>query len=158
MKLDALIPQPGALIYLYDASRGAEGLILFLQCLLSVGDFRAVQARAMNPVDSFNREDLLALVQDLTEQHTHRSFDAVRTLASVAVEQWHAIRGRLILAGISDPMGLPSMHHVLDAVEAMILENMKDVERDEYLARMYPTNKRNGWDASEEMALFKSSM
>lgn len=57
---------------------------------------------------------------------TSRSFTAVLGLVMVAGHHWRTIRSRLTLAGITDPMRLPSMHVVLDVAESIAVESMAD--------------------------------
>lgn len=80
------------------------------------------------------------------------------------------IRGRLVLAGITDPLRqLPTLFALLDVVETMILDGMtKEEERTRYWTRTYspPAGASRtlaakpppGWDADSEMELFESNM
>ncbi len=73
---------------------------------------------------------------------------AVITLAVMTAHHWRTIRTKLLLAGIADPMGLRSMHMLLDTTESTIMESMsssreKDAEfkRDQFVDRLYsPAN------------------
>lgn len=61
---------------------------------------------------------------------------------------WRTVRTKLLLAGIADPMGLRSMHMLLDTTESMIVESIsysgeKDAEfrRSQFIDRLYsPVN------------------
>lgn len=73
---------------------------------------------------------------------------AVITLSVMTAHHWRTIRTKLLLAGVSDPMSLRSMHMLLDTTEAAILESMaasrdKDAEfqRSQFLDALYsPAN------------------
>jgi hypothetical protein len=55
----------------------------------------------------------------------HRApYVAVITLAVMAAHHYRTLRTKLLLAGISDPMGLRTMHMLLDTIESMVLESM----------------------------------
>lgn len=55
----------------------------------------------------------------------HRApYIAVITLCVMTAHHWRTIRTKLMLAGVSDPMGLRTMHMLLDVTEAAILESM----------------------------------
>lgn len=55
---------------------------------------------------------------------TARPYGAVLALAVITAQHWRVLRGKLLAAGVADPMGLPSMHHVLDFTELTVLETM----------------------------------
>lgn len=60
----------------------------------------------------------------------------------MTAHHWRALRLKLILAGVTDPMRLPSMHLLLDNTEAAVLESMagdKDSEarRSMFLNKLY---------------------
>lgn len=89
----------------------------------------------------------------------HRApYVAVITLAVMAAHHWRTIRLKLTLGGIADPMMLPSMHILLDAVESAILESMHgsssgdgEMKRSMFLDSLYgpsPANNLNGDDYS----------
>jgi hypothetical protein len=76
---------------------------------------------------------------------TARPYAAVITLCGVTGHHWRTLRGKLIAAGISDPMRLPSLHALLDYTESTVLESMQgggdsrkaQRDRTEYFDRMY---------------------
>lgn len=57
---------------------------------------------------------------------TARKFEAVIALAGIAGHHWRAVRYKLLTAGVTDPMRLPSMHVVLDVTEGLAVESMSD--------------------------------
>lgn len=71
-------------------------------------------------------------------------YAAVITLSVLTAHHWRTMRLKLILAGIPNPMALPSMHVLLDTTESSILEamhgdNPKDGEskRAMFIDRLY---------------------
>lgn len=69
---------------------------------------------------------------------------AVITLSVMTAHHWRAIRLKLLLAGISDPMALPSMHSLLDSTEGAILEAISaeaakdsEMKRSLFLDKLY---------------------
>ena len=42
----------------------------------------------------------------------------------LTAHHWRTLRTKLTLAGIGDPMGLPSMHALLDLTESALVESM----------------------------------
>lgn len=82
-------------------------------------------------------------------------YAAVITLCVLTAHHWRAIRLKMLLAGIDDPMGLPSMHILLDATENAILESMhgrnakdSEMKRSMFIDKLYAptvvTRKLNG--------------
>ncbi len=73
---------------------------------------------------------------------------AVITLSVMTAHHWRTVRTKLLLAGISDPMGLRTMHMLLDTTESMIIESIsssgeRDAEfkRNQFIDRLYsPAN------------------
>lgn len=55
---------------------------------------------------------------------TARSWRAVVVLCGITGQYWRTVRAHLITHGVTDPMGLPSLHALLDVTEAMVLENI----------------------------------
>jgi hypothetical protein len=65
-------------------------------------------------------------------------YTAVITLAVLTAFHWRAIRGKLILAGIMDPMALTSMHALLDVTETSITESYSTAEdRTAFFDKLY---------------------
>lgn len=67
---------------------------------------------------------------------------AVISLAVMTAHHWRTIRLKLVQSGVHDPMGLRTMHVVLDATEAAILEAMSadrdgDMKRTLFLDKLY---------------------
>lgn len=63
----------------------------------------------------------------------------------MTAQHWRTIRRKLIESGVHDPMGLPTMHILLDTTEALILESMQGGDsaeedkrqRQEFLSALY---------------------
>jgi hypothetical protein len=79
----------------------------------------------------------------------HRApYIAVITLAVMTAHHWRSVRGKLLLAGVADPMGLRNMHMLLDVVESMVLESLSstggreaEFHRSQFLDQLYsPAN------------------
>ena len=71
-------------------------------------------------------------------------YTAVITLSVLTAHHWRSLRLKLIMAGISNPMTLTSMHMVLDSTESAILESMHgdsakdgEMKRTMFLDRLY---------------------
>ena len=78
---------------------------------------------------------------------------------------WNAIRSRLIMAGITNPLrDLPDMYALIDVTEQMLLESFKEErDRERYWITTYKPIKGQsmakdelppGWSAEDEMADF----
>lgn len=73
---------------------------------------------------------------------TARPYIAVITLAVMTAHHWRTIRLKLVQSGVHDPMALPTMHILLDATEAAILEAMStgadgEMKRTVFIDRLY---------------------
>jgi hypothetical protein len=84
---------------------------------------RMIDADASVPIDAVER-----IARELAVWGTARPYAAVIELAFHTAHHWRVIRHKLLTSGIADPMRLPSMHPVLDATEAVVLEAMVDYE------------------------------
>ena len=78
----------------------------------------------------------------------HRApYIAVITLAVMTAHHWRTIRLKLVQSGVHNPMGLPTMHILLDATEAAVLESLStggreaEFHRSQFLDQLYsPAN------------------
>lgn len=75
---------------------------------------------------------------------TERPYRAVMTLSGLAGMHWRNLRPRFMDKGIGDPMGLPSLHSLLDFTETCILESMQTgkpardkMERERFINELY---------------------
>lgn len=72
---------------------------------------------------------------------TARPHHGVLTLALQTAYLWRAVRLRLILAGIHDPMALPNMHLVFDVTEKLMVESMVgpdgEDQQNRFFTRLY---------------------
>lgn len=71
-------------------------------------------------------------------------YSAVITLSVLTAHHWRTLRNKMLMAGVSDPMQLSSMHVLLDTTEAAILEAMHgdnardgEMKRSMFLDRLY---------------------
>lgn len=164
------LPRPSAAVLLAGmAGTGEEerlgGLMGFLEQVLSLSSLDRLLERAMTSGDPLEVEHVAELIELIVQEHSARPFHVCVTLSATAVQQWPQVRGRLVLAGVADPLReLPSLWALLDAVESLILEGMqKEEDQKKYYSRVYTppigTLSRSsapppGWAAEDEMAAF----
>lgn len=120
-------PRPSALAALARASRAGlsdeerlEGMVEFLRDHLPASEFERLLMEQMldrMPVNVMDRT-----VRAVVTWGTGRPYQAVLVLTAHTAAQWREVRTKLLLAGVADPMGLPSMHQVLDVTEHMVVE------------------------------------
>jgi hypothetical protein len=82
----------------------------------------------------------------------------------VTAFHWRRVRLDLALAGIADPMSLPTMHTLLDIVERLILESMQsakpkedEAKRENFLNRLYMPDPAEMADIAEDAKRAKGS-
>jgi hypothetical protein len=73
------------------------------------------------------------------------------------------VRARLALAGIANPMELPSMHVILDTVEQMLRESCQDpIEWERLQTQLYMPDRDDpeqaGWGEQEQLESFDAFM
>lgn len=115
----------------------ADHVVRLVSDHLADGELERVYVAMMTgdaPTDSMDK-----IVRALTTWGTARPYVAVVTLAVMTAHHWRTLRLRLVKSGVHDPMRLPSMHIVLDATEAAVLEAMAhdSMERTVFLDRLY---------------------
>lgn len=135
-------PMPGALAALAmsvnadtpDARRSwyaAE----FVQDHLGVGEWERLSVAML---DGEAPDDTVTAVgESIATWGTARPYTAVAVLALQSAYMWRAVRLKLLTAGIADPMGLPSMHVVLDVTEKLIVESMDEEQLTGFFDRLY---------------------
>lgn len=164
------LPRPHAAFWLGTLGRNVaaderiDALVQYLEHVLHPADFDALMELAFDARHPFDLDEVGGLLAAVTEGGSARPYHVDTSLAGAAVENWTAIRGRLVTGGVPDPLRqLPTMYALLDAVEAMVLESHQDErERDRYWRRMYapPPGTREtgrlprGWDRDSELAGF----
>lgn len=94
----------------------------FIQNHMQPGEFEDLLLRMIT--DDVPPDALLRLSRAIATAGTARPYVAVINLALMTGHNWRAIRYRMAEKGIVDPMGLPSMHTVLDAAEALAVESV----------------------------------
>ena len=122
---------------LKDADRNAH-LTRFLTDHIQDADYERLLADMMwdrAPDDTIDRT-----LRALTTWGTARPYKAVLSLTLTAGSGWRTIRSQIT----GDPMLMPSMHHVLDEVEKIVVQSQQtgDAEKDErahnaFMARLY---------------------
>lgn len=65
-------------------------------------------------------------------------YRAVSELAALTATHWRAVRLRLLNAGVTDPMGLPTMHRLLDVTEQAVTAAMDGDTAERFRAELYP--------------------
>jgi hypothetical protein len=119
---------------------------------------------------------LFLLCRGIATWGTSRPYTAVITLAAITAHHWRTVRNHLITHGVSDPMGLPSLHALLDVTESMVIDSIQEAKpeatkrkRQEFYDRLYapeklptrtakplPTARPDGFDDEEVEASFDS--
>lgn len=126
-----------------SAEQRSEALHRFVRMLLRDGEFDGLLLRMAEggaPADTVHR-----VAEALATWGTARPYVTVVTLALSCAHSWREVRRRLVECGV-DPMGLRSMHWLLDVVERMLLDGLpvtgdadKDrAEREKLLTTLYP--------------------
>ena len=89
---------------------------------ITEADFRRLLVAQMAgevPEDVFDK-----VAEAVCRWGTARPWPAVATLVVHTAHHWRDVRAKLALAGIPDPLTLPSMHTLLDIVETIAVESM----------------------------------
>lgn len=161
------VPRPFAALYLARLGSGtdeerSDALFDYLRHVLSPEAFLQLEERALDAADEFDIEDVAGLIEAVQQEYSSRPFHVDVSLAATAVANWPAVRGKLVLAGVADPLrDLPNVYALIDAVEVMVLDSMqKEEERDRYFVRMYSPPAGSlasgkvpkGWSREDEMA------
>lgn len=111
-------------------------------------------------VDGAAPADALPLIaRALSTWGTPRPYVAVINLAYLTAQHWRTIRLKLVLAGHTDPITLPTMHMALDVTEMVVLEALSgskesEGQRAQFLTRLYaPTVEVRAVDGKKELVL-----
>jgi len=125
-------PRPAALAALARATRAGlsdeerlAGMVEFLRAHMPAAEFeRLLMEQMMDrmPVNVMDR-----VIRAVTTWGTGRPYQAVLVLTAHTAAQWREVRTKLLLAGVADPMGLASMHRILDVTEHMVVEVLVSV-------------------------------
>lgn len=163
------VPSPFAALLLAalpskKAEERTEAVYAYVEHVLLPESLDRMWERAFDVEDPFDLEDVAGLIEEIQGANSSRPFHVDVSLATSAVAHWPSIRGRLVLSGVADPLrDLPNVYALLDVVEGMILEGMKDeAERERYWIKMYAPPKGSlaakrtpkGWSREEELAGF----
>lgn len=132
-------PMPNAVASLAMAANSSltdnersDYLVRFVRDHLHTDELERVYVAMMNDEAPSNSVDLIA--RAITTWGTARPYLAVVTLAVMTAHHWRTIRLKLVQSGVHDPMALTTMHILLDATEAAVLEAMSG-ERDSEMKR-----------------------
>lgn len=99
-----------------------DNLQRFIREQLADGEYERV-AEAM--IDDELEDDAMQRIsRGLATWGTARPYAAVTTLALFTGHNWRTIRHKLTLAGIKNPMALPSLHTLLDITESIVIESL----------------------------------
>lgn len=124
---------------LTDSER-SDYLFRFVRDHLHPDALERVYVAMMTDEAPSNSVDLIA--RAVTTWGTARPYLAVATLAVLTAHHWRTIRLKLVQSGVHNPMALPTMHILLDATEAAVLEAMSgdrdsDMKRTMFIDRLY---------------------
>lgn len=106
----------------FDARDQMDHLTRFVQLHTGEGEYDRLMWEMVT--DAAPADVVQRVARAIATTDTARPYLAVSSLAGVTGRHWFAIRARIIGYGIADPMGLPSMHTLLDVTEAMIVESI----------------------------------
>lgn len=161
------IPAAAALPLLYDAVQGErrasnadrrDAAVRFLAHHVDPEDWAHLLARMVDPEDTVGDDDLAALLRGTVTAGTGRPFRAVASLTVAAARHWRTLRGRLALAGVTDPLRqLPDLHALLDAVEALLLEHADADAVNKHMTALYrpdPSEKPRNFTADDQLDAF----
>lgn len=103
-----------------------RNLVQFITDHLADGEYERLLAMLIDSDDEDPMpEDTITRVARTIACHgTARPYAAVTTLSLYTGHSWRTVRYKLLLAGIPDPMQLPSLHAVLDVTEQIVVESL----------------------------------
>lgn len=101
-------------------SKQVEHMLRFVSHHVSPEDIEQVYFRMM--MDELPADSVERLARSVATWGTARPYTAVVSLAVMCAYHWRTIRQKLLMAGVLDPMNLPSMHALLDVAEAMAVD------------------------------------
>lgn len=111
---------------LQDSQDHLQNLIHFLVHHLGDGELDRLFFDMM--MDAVPTDTVQRVFQAVVTHDTARPYHAVMSLAATTGYHWRTLRHKLLLAGVTDPMGLPSMHILLDHTEAVVVESLANGE------------------------------
>jgi hypothetical protein len=136
-----------------EATERASYLVRFVADHLGEGELDRLYFGMM--VDSLPADTFERVSRALAVWGTARPYVAVVTLAVIASCHWRALRLKIVSTGVVAPMGLESMHVLLDFAEAAVIDTFKNVENPQqeltsFYRRLYgpsaEANRLNGDD------------
>jgi hypothetical protein len=113
-----------------------DHLVLFVRDHLADGEYERLLVALSDeqlPLDAVQQ-----VARSLAVWGTARPYTAVLTLCVLTGRHWRTIRMRMLANGITDPLGLRSLHALLDSAEALALESQHDEKgRAQFLDSLY---------------------
>lgn len=114
----------------------------FIRDHLADGEFDRLMVDMLDPDRDLPTDTTWRLVRCIATWGTARPFGAVVGLTVQAAHNWRVLRYKIQTDGIADPMTLPSLHRVLDTIEALALESFDPddkgrMERDQFIDHLY---------------------
>jgi len=84
-------------------------------------EFERIALELMMSTTNYEVDALQRIARAVATWGTARPYAAVVTLSLYTGHNWRAVRSKLLLSGIVDPMGLPSLHSILDVTEDIVV-------------------------------------
>lgn len=148
-------PMPNAVALLakakaakFDARTRNDHLVLFVKTHLADGEFERLLLGMLE--ETYPDDTMERVARAVATWGTARPYAAVLGLAVMTAHHWRTIRLKFVLAGIADPMALPTMHILLDVMEKTVLESMvtgkateDEAERRRFLDSLYSPTGEN---------------
>lgn len=103
-----------------------NALVRFLMDHLDEGEYERVIGELVEDIqgDDLPTDTVQRVARTIACCDTARPYAAVTTLSLYTNHSWRAVRYKMTMAGIIDPMGLPSLHSVLDVTEQIVVESL----------------------------------
>lgn len=106
-----------------DAKEQFSHFTRFIIDHLAKGEYERILDEMVTDTEGELPEDVMQRVaRTIATYGTARPYAAVTTLALFTGHNWRTVRHKLTLAGVSNPMGLPSLHALLDVTEQIVVE------------------------------------
>lgn len=106
-------------------------LMQFISHHVAAADIDDLQDRMTDPDGNVPFDAMERIARELATMGSARPYSAVINLAHYVGHHWRTVRHKLAMAGIADPMRMPSMHPILDVMEDLVLESKISADPDE---------------------------
>ena len=104
----------------YSGRERTDHLIAFVARHLGPGELERLYFEMM--MDSAPADGIEAVARAVATWGTARPYVAVVTLSVMTGHHWRTLRQKLLAAGVTDPLAIPSLHALLDHTEAVVAE------------------------------------